>query len=373
MVRYQSAGTVEFIYDDTTRDFYFLEVNTRLQVEHGITEAVTGIDLVEWMLLQGAGELVLKTAPAPAGWAIEARIYAEDPARNFQPSAGTVTHVAFPEDVRVDTWIESGTEVSPYYDPMLAKVIAHGVDREEALGRLRSALDACRIDGIETNLRYLRQICRTADFAAACITTGFLATFTPQRNAIEVLEPGTQTTVQDYPGRLGFWNIGVPPSGPMDSLAFRIGNRLVGNEAEASGLEMTMTGPTLRFETDTTIALTGADMGAQLDGRPVPLWLPVPVIAGSTLRLSSAKTAGCRTYLAVSGGFDVPKYLGSRSTFILGRFGGHAGRVLRSGDVLHLNPAAEFSNVPDKSLNLHYSNEGGSAALRTAWSADYYA
>ncbi len=339
-VSYQSAGTVEFIYDDATHDFYFLEVNTRLQVEHGITEAVTGVDLVEWMLLQGAGELVLGVPPEPKGASIEVRIYAEDPARSFQPSSGMISHVRFPADVRVDTWVESGTEISPFYDPMLAKVIAHGADREEALRRLRVALDECRIDGIETNLDYLRGVCRDPDFVAGSITTGFLGRFVHQRNAIEVLEPGTQTTVQDYPGRQGFWNVGVPPSGPMDSLAFRVANRLVGNEAHACGLEITMTGPTLRFDADATIALAGADMDAHLDDVAIPLWRAIAVRAGAVLRMASVSGAGCRAYLAVTGGFDVPEYLGSRSTFILGRFGGHAGRVLRASDVLHLNKAA---------------------------------
>ncbi|MBZ5618099.1 MAG: urea carboxylase [Acidobacteriia bacterium] len=337
-VGYGSAGTVEFIYDNDTAQFYFLEVNTRLQVEHGVTEEVTGIDLVEWMVRLAAGELPSLRGwnVAPSGCSIQVRLYAEDPAKDFQPSAGRLSHVAWPARARVETWVESGSEVTPYFDPLLAKIIVRGSDRTAALAELRAALAECRIDGIETNLEYLRQVCADAAFAAGGITTSFLRGFDYRRNAVEVIDPGTQTTVQDYPGRVGYWHVGVPPSGPMDALAFRLANRLVGNDEDAAGLEITVTGPTLRFGCDTATALTGADFGARLDGAAVAPWQAVGVRAGSLLELGSAQGFGSRAYLAIAGGFDVPVYLDSRSTFILGRFGGHAGRPLRSGDVLHL-------------------------------------
>ena len=151
-----------------------------------------------------------------------------------------------------------------------------------------------------------------------------------------VLDGGVQTSVQDYPGRLGLWSVGVPPSGPMDDLAFCLANRLLGNPEGAPGLEMTITGPTVRFAVDTVIALTGAAMVAKLDGAPVPFWRAVHVPAGAILKLGALRGRGSRAYLAVRGGFDVPEYLGSKSTFMLGRFGGHGGRTLRAGDVLHL-------------------------------------
>jgi urea carboxylase len=340
-VRYQSAGTVEFIYDNSCCDFYFLEVNTRLQVEHGVTEAATGVDLVEWMVRLAAGDMhALESLEIqPKGSSIQVRVYAEDPARNFQPSAGRLMHVRWPARARVETWVDSGTEVSPFYDPMLAKVIVRGADRGEAIEKLRTALGEAEIFGIETNLSYLRQICESEDFAAGGLTTSFLKSFPYTRHAIDVVEPGTQTTIQDYPGRLGYWHVGVPPSGPMDTLAFRLANRLVGNRGEAAGLEITLTGPTLRFAYEATIALTGADFGARLNGDPVPRWQAVPVNADSLLELGSAQDSGARAYLAVAGGIDTPLYLGSRSTFILGKFGGQ-GRVLRAGDVLHLQETA---------------------------------
>ncbi len=340
-VRYQSAGTVEFIYDNSTGDFYFLEVNTRLQVEHGVTEEVTGVDLVEWMVRQAAGDIppLDSIDIQPKGSSIQVRVYAEDPARNFQPSAGRLLHVHWPESARVESWIDSGTEITPFYDPMLAKIIVSGSDRAEAITKLRSALAKTELFGIETNLSYLRQICDSSDFAAGGLTTSFLKNFRYHRRAIDVVEPGTQTTIQDFPGRLGFWHVGVPPSGPMDPLAFRVANRLVGNNEDVAGLEITLTGPTLRFACDTTIALTGADFSARLDGHSLPRWQSIRVKQNSVLELSAAQHAGARAYLAVAGGIDTPPYLGSRSTFILGKFGGQ-GRVLRAGDVLHFNETA---------------------------------
>ena len=148
-----------------------------------------------------------------------------------------------------------------------------------------------------------------------------------------MLEAGTYTSVQDYPGRAGYWDIGVPPSGPMDDYAFRLANRIVGNAPDAAGIEATLAGPTLRFHGDAVIALTGAQCAATLDGAPVPMWRPVAVRAGQVLATGRA-LSGCRMYLAVRDGLDVPVYLGSRSTFALGQFGGHAGRTLRVGDML---------------------------------------
>jgi urea carboxylase len=359
-VNYQSAGTVEFIYDNLAQAFYFLEVNTRLQVEHGVTEEVTGVDLVEWMVLQAAGvtPAVLPPVLSPPAFSLQARIYAEDPAKDFQPSAGRLTHVEWPTNARVETWVESGTEVTPYYDPMLAKIIVSGASRAEALDRLRTALSESRIAGIETNLEYLRQVCASEAFARGGIATSFLRGFEYRRNAIDVLASGTQTTVQDFPGRIGYWHVGVPPSGPMDSLAFRIANQLVGNPEGAPGLEITVTGPTLRFRQDTAIAITGADFAPTLDGVPAPRWQAIAIRAGSTLEMGNAHGQGARAYLAVAGGFDVETYLGSASTFILGKFGGHAGRILRAGDVLGVAPSAHEPGAAPISHQIpQYTNE----------------
>src|SRR5215510_9620589 len=147
-LQYRSAGTVEFLYDSEREEFFFLEVNTRLQVEHAVTEQVTGIDIVEWMVRLGDGELSLleQLRPMPHGASIQVRIYAEDPAHAFRPSTGILTHVRLPRDVRCETWVENGTEVTPFYDPMLAKIIVRAEMRDGAVQKLREALAFARFD-----------------------------------------------------------------------------------------------------------------------------------------------------------------------------------------------------------------------------------
>jgi urea carboxylase len=346
-VNYQSAGTVEFILDASTNEFYFLEVNTRLQVEHGVTEQVTGIDLVEWMVRQAAGDLppLESFKLNPSGASIQARVYAENPAREFQPSCGTLSGASFPNpaEARVETWVERGVEVSPFYDPMLAKIIVHAADREEAISRLRVALDTTSLHGVETNLDYLKQVLSSSSFQAGRHTTGFLNGFHYIPQTVDVLSPGVQTTVQDYPGRTGYWSIGVPPSGPMDGLAFRLANRLVDNDSGTAALEITLAGPTLRFNCDSIIAICGAPIDARLDGERLAQCRAQEVKAGAVVQLGKLVNHGCRSYLAVHGGFQVPDYLGSKSTFTLGHFGGHAGRALLTGDVLHVVGIKSFS------------------------------
>ena len=140
-VKYRSAGTVEYIYDDERDEFYFLEVNTRLQVEHGVTESVFGVDLVQWMLQLAGGERPpLDDSYTSQGASMEVRIYAEDALKDFQPSPGELTEVRFPDNIRLDGWVDTGTVVSPHYDPMLAKVIVHGSDRADALKKMQTAL-----------------------------------------------------------------------------------------------------------------------------------------------------------------------------------------------------------------------------------------
>jgi urea carboxylase len=361
-VNYQSAGTVEFILDDETQAFYFLEVNTRLQVEHGVTEAVTGTDLVEWMIRIAAGDtgFLSEYRHSPSGAAIQARIYAEDAGRQFQPSSGLLTAVRLPEAIRCDHWIEAGITVPAFYDPMLAKFIAHGPDRNAAVAALDAALAQSCVEGIVTNLAWLRQVLADPAVQEGCYSTAFLNSFVAPDTAIDVLAGGTQTTLQDYPGRLGYWAIGVPPSGPMDAVALRLANHLVGNASDAAALEITLTGPTLKFRSDTVIALTGAALEASLDGIAVPSWASVPVKAGSTLTLGKLTGAGLRAVLAVAGGFQVEPYLGSRSTFTLGQFGGHGGRALRTGDVLRILPRQEAA----VSAPLHQADEAVSVGRR---------
>jgi urea carboxylase len=340
-VNYRSAGTVEFVYDAASGEFYFLEVNTRLQVEHGVTEQCTGVDLVEWMVKLAAGDLAPLSSfkIQPKGASIQVRLYAEDPNKNFQPSAGLLTAANFPSDIRVDSWVVAGTSVPPNYDPMLAKLISYAPTREAARKQLIAALETSEVAGIETNRAYLAQVLAYPTFVEGKQTTRMLNSFAYHPATIDVLEPGVQSSIQDWPGRTGYWDIGVPPSGPMDNLSMRLANRLVGNAPGAAALELTATGPTLKFNCDSIIAVTGAQMKATLDGQPLAYHQAHAVKAGSVLKLQTIDGAGLRTYLAVQGGFRVPDYLGSKSTFTLGQFGGHGGRTLRAGDVLNITPA----------------------------------
>uniref|UniRef100_UPI0015775106 urea carboxylase n=1 Tax=Sphingomonas bacterium TaxID=1895847 RepID=UPI0015775106 len=345
---YRSAGTVEFLYDADRDDFFFLEVNTRLQVEHGVTEQVTGVDLVEWMIRGAAGDFTFLDGftSQPRGASIQVRLYAEDPAQDYRPSSGRLIGVSFPDGPRVDSWIAAGTEVSAWYDPLLAKLIVTADTREAAVAAIQDALDRTVIAGIETNLDWLRTVVRSEAFTSGRVSTRALADIAYAPRTIRVLAGGASTTVQDYPGRLGLWNVGVPPSGPMDALAFRLGNRLLGNEEGVAGLEITAAGPTLVFNAAVRLCLTGADFGATLDGETLACYEPVEVAAGQTLKVGRVTGGGLRGYLLVAGGLDVPLYLGSRSAFTLGEFGGHAGRAVMTGDTLHLAAAAPAA-VPE--------------------------
>ncbi len=177
-VDYRSAGTVEFIVD-RERNFYFLEMNTRLQVEHPVTEEVTGLDLVELMMRVAAGE------PLPfaqkdvhlKGWAIEARVYAEDPARNFLPSIGRLVRYLPPagDGVRLDTGVSEGAEISVYYDPLIAKLVVSAHDRSTAIDRLRGALDDFYLAGVQHNIAFLAAVAAKPRFRAGALSTDFIA------------------------------------------------------------------------------------------------------------------------------------------------------------------------------------------------------
>jgi len=348
-VHYRNAGTVEFIFDADEQAFYFLEVNTRLQVEHGVTELVWDADLVESMLAVAAGKgqhaLAELAKKQPTGHAIQVRLYAEDPNKNFQPCAGLLTQVQWPDKtllqddnstLRIDRWIEAGLEVSPLFDPMLAKVIVWSANRYQAINNTENILKNIFIYGIETNLAYAEAILASEVFRLGLMTTSTLKQFKFTPATVDVVSAGLQTTIQDYPGRRGYWHVGVPPSGPFDAKAFRLGNKLLENDDEASGLEFMLEGPTLQFNTPATVVLTGAGFHAELDGKSVVAEVVTQVQAGQSLRIGKLAGAGARGYLLINGGFACPAYLGSQSTFTLGQFGGHAGRALRTGDVLHI-------------------------------------
>ncbi|HWG24318.1 acetyl/propionyl/methylcrotonyl-CoA carboxylase subunit alpha [Actinospica sp.] len=216
-VGYVNAGTVEFIVSGD--EFFFLEVNTRLQVEHSVTELVTGLDLVELQIRIARGERLPRLSARPDGHAIEVRVYAEDAEHGFLPQAGTAETVRWPSEssARVDTALRSGGEVTAYYDPMVAKVTAHGVDREAARRNLLSAIEDTEISGLTTNLPFLRTVLGSAEFADAAIDTSWLDTH-PDLPFHPRLEPDGPTPFDARDG----WRLGGPAL-PARAHAERIG------------------------------------------------------------------------------------------------------------------------------------------------------
>ncbi|KAK1987217.1 urea carboxylase [Colletotrichum cereale] len=351
-LEYKSAGTVEFLVDDETAEFFFLEMNTRLQVEHGITEMCYGVDLVHLMLYQAdyeregrlgipSDELRGFQQAHPRGSAIEARVYAEVPLLDFAPSPGLLQHVSWPQGdgVRVDTWVKSGQQITPLYDPLIAKIMVHSPDgRADAQRKMVGALVRTALQGTQTNLQYLLQVLQSDNFLKGNTLTNFLAAFQAEVCAMQVLSPGVLTTVQDYPGRATVGH-GVPPGGPMDDLSSRAANILVGNDAKVELLEITMTGPELKFHESAIVAVCGTQVPVTVDDEDRPMWSRIVVKRGQTLKIGSVFGDGLRTYLAVKGGFpEVPLYLGSKSTAPELVLGGLQGRKLQTNDILALSP-----------------------------------
>jgi len=193
---YSGAGTVEFIYDTDREQAYFLEMNTRIQVEHPCTELVTGVDLVAWQIQQAAG--TLKPVPQERivmqGHAVECRLYAERPEKNFLPSPGLIAGLQWPSQddaLRVDTGVRVGDRVTPFYDPMVAKLISHGADRATAIARLGQALDELVVEGLSTNARFLREVLEDSRFSAGSVTTDFVADFMADCKAATVRKVGS--------------------------------------------------------------------------------------------------------------------------------------------------------------------------------------
>jgi 3-methylcrotonyl-CoA carboxylase alpha subunit len=312
-VGYAGAGTVEFLYDG--RGFYFLEMNTRLQVEHPVTEMITGLDLVEWQLRVADGEpLPLRQDQvAQRGHAVEARLYAEDPQRGFLPSTGRIERLRFPTDhahLRIDTGVREGDEVSIHYDPMLAKVIAWGSNRLEAIDRLRTALEATDVDGLRTNTRFLWEI--LGDEAVRCgdVSTRLLeqaplhgcGTAADHSTAWLIAAAAGSTLAVEIPGEtLGRGNPwrghgGFRLNAPAAlRLALRLGE-------ESRWLRLEPTGPDLRVELDgrphllESIGMSGGTITGRIDGEPVSARVEITedgfVLRRQCLRFAFAEDTG---------------------------------------------------------------------------------
>ncbi|KAL4934449.1 bifunctional urea carboxylase/allophanate hydrolase [Aspergillus undulatus] len=359
-IHYGSVGTIEYLVDDESGSFFFLEMNTRLQVEHGITELCFGLDLVELMLKQANAQLsgkkgleadVLSKIPigAPNGSAIEARVYAENPVKDFAPCPGTLQSVEWQESPgsRIDTWVYRGIKISANYDPLIAKVMYQAPSRQQAIDGLKDVLTGSRICGPPTNLGFLAEILANNDFRSGNTLTKFLNNFKYNLSAIDVVSGGAYTLIQDWPGRPTIGK-GFCHSGPMDSVAFRIANTLVGNPVGLEGLEITLSGPELRFLGPAVVALCGAPIDAKLDDIPVPMWSRIKIHAGQRLKIGKTTGNGCRAYLAVFGGFlNIAEWFGSKATAPMVGVGGYQGRQLTSGDYLAIS-----DQVPEQVNNL---------------------
>ena len=287
-IAYEGAGTVEFILDldavDANGDpaFYFMEMNTRLQVEHPVTEAITGFDLVEWQLRVARGEMlpVHQEAILATGHAVEARLYAEDPDNGFLPSTGTLTRVRFPAgstfaagSPRIDSGVETGSAISVFYDPMIAKVIAYGATRAAAIDGLVAALDGCVVEGVRTNRAFLARLIDHPAFRAGNIDTGFIARHeadlrppeSVSDDAVIVAALATAPVTPVTPTlfeRLGDWRLNLPSRRYIDLFrpdGSRVALTISGDVIEGLAAPLTATG---RFTDDLTFV-------ADIDGRRV--------------------------------------------------------------------------------------------------------
>lgn len=367
-INYKSAGTVEFLVDDVTGDFYFLEMNTRLQVEHGITELIYNVDLMKLMLMQAEyeargetgipldvlkseGDYEFDTVAIPKGHAIEVRVYAENPVKNFQPSPGILHLVKYGETLpecklRIDHWVTTGSKVSPYFDPLLAKIMVWGKDRQAATEGMIQVLSTSEIYGPTINIDYLNEILKSKDYQSGNTLTSFLnSTFDFQPKLMEFLTPGSYTTIQDLPGRANY-SAGVPLSGPADPLYFQLGNLIVGNDKSTAGLEVSMKGPNIKFHSSARIALTGGKFKFKINGVAAPMFTAIDIPKGSVVKIGDAIGHGSRCYLCIEGGLpDVAEYLGSKSCTPTLNLGGHQGRTIMGGDCLSIISQPNFEKV----------------------------
>jgi len=285
-VGYRSAGTVEFIVDKD-RNFFFLEMNTRLQVEHPVTEMITGLDLVEWMIRIAAGEALPfgQEEVKREGWAIETRVYAEDPARGFLPSIGRLVRYREPaaaEGVRVDSGVGEGAEISMFYDPMVAKLVTWGPDRAAAIDRHRAALDAFYVCGIDHNMAFLSAVMAHPRFREGRLSTDFIAEEFPEGFHGRELTPDEQQGLAAVAALLELRRRARGAPLAAQDLVVQLGREQVPLSVEPSdgGLVVAIAGRTLRIEGDWW---PGEPLlHCRLDGRPLTVQVDAE---GAHLRL----------------------------------------------------------------------------------------
>ena len=392
---YQGAGTVEFIADITKGlspdKFFFLEMNTRLQVEHPVTEAITGVDLVEWQLRVAAGEPLPKTQNQLTidGHAFEARIYAEDPKRHFLPSTGRLTHLHLSHDARIDSGVREGDEITPYYDPMIAKVIVHGPDRSTALAKLGKALGETSAMGCATNIRFLKELSQHPEVVSGHVDTGLIER--EYRNLTLELQPSGAAITIAALGMLDFLSPG-PACDPWSLLRgwrawgeSRCYFSLTHDEQMIEGHVVPLGVQSFRIElaertlscsvvsraeeslrvvfgdriTSAAVARSGRKIGVSVDGDTYMFTIPAPAVADTVERSATGrivspitglvKVVNCKSGDRVAKGHVllVIEAMKLEHAVVAGQDGTLAELYVKAGDQVH--EAAELLRLAEES------------------------
>ncbi len=365
-VGYRSAGTVEFIVDKD-RNFYFLEMNTRLQVEHPVTEEVTGLDLVEEMIRIAAGEplRIRQEDVRMTGWAIEARVYAEDPQRNFLPSIGRVGRYRPPsgEGVRVDTGIYEGAEISMHYDPMIAKLVASGPDRETATARLLQALDAYEIRGVTHNIGFLAAVLARPRFASGRLTTNYIAEEFPGGFAGAVLSDAARRDLAAVAAfaRQATADRDATLSGQLPGRRHRAEHEWVVNDgtserpasvaSDEAGATVAMDGTAIRVDADWH---PGQPLfRGTVDGRPMIVqierertgWRLVHAGASLHFEVQPPRVARLARLMPVKAAPDLSRFLLSPMPGLLSSIAVAEGQEVKTGETLAVVEAMKMENI----------------------------
>ena len=365
-VDYCSAGTVEFIVDQNRR-FYFLEMNTRLQVEHPVTELVTGLDLVEQMIEVAKGEPLSLTQSDVKlnGWAMEARIYAEDPFRSFLPSIGRLTRFLPPEEsdhIRVDTGVDEGSEVSLHYDPMIAKLISFGADRPECVDELGKGLDAFYVRGVSHNIRFLRTFLRTEPFLAGDLNTNLIAELYPHGFRAEdtIYEPQGLVAVGGFchtrsaertleisgrlPGCASEVGLSWVALGESSEYALTLSSTEGGFDVDVDGRIYAVRGSWRPGEVLFSGTLNGDAICVQVDREGVGYRL---THAGSELRLQmlAPRAAELSRFMLKTEAVDLSRFLLSPMPGLLVSVSVEPGREVKAGEELAVVEAMKMENT----------------------------
>jgi propionyl-CoA carboxylase alpha chain len=355
-VKYKSAGTVEFIVDKN-RKFYFLEMNTRLQVEHPVTELITGLDLVELMIRVAAGERLpfQQKDVKLQGWAVEARLYAEDPFRNFLPSTGRLVKYREPEagpDVRVDTGVYEGGEISMFYDPMIAKLCTHGNTRDEAIDRMRRALDEFYVRGVSHNVPFLAALMAHPRFRAGKLTTNFIAEefkggFTAAH--LPPKDPAVLAAVAAVVDRIHAHRSGAPQS----ERVVMLNRTAMPVSVSGGGLEFAVDIDARRIEIESDWTPGEPLMRASVDQHPVVVQIDT---LGSGWRLTheggqadvlvlTPRQAELYALMPVKAAPDTSKFLLSPMPGLLASVAVSEGQEIKAGEALAVVEAMKMENV----------------------------